>query len=112
MIHGLSTFSRSPRAGGPCVRLAFQDWFGLTRAAAEVLAVLYEAQGAALQAPDIARAAGVSPGAVGFHLVFVRRALECEGLDHAPGEGYRLSEVGLQECREVLHALGEELRRA
>ncbi len=108
----LSTYSHPARAGGPCVRLAFQDWFGLTRAAAEVLAALYDAQGEALPGPELARVAGVSPGAVGFHLVFIRRALECEGLDHAPGRGYRLSEIGLQECREVLHALGEELRRA
>ena len=85
MTHGVSTYPHPARAGGPCVRLAFQDWFGLTRAAAEVLAALYDAQGRALPGPELARSAGVSPGAVGFHLVFIRRALECEGLDHEPG---------------------------
>lgn len=107
MSTALSTYPRPP-----CVRLAFQDWFGLTRAAAELLAALYEAQGQAMPAPELARTAGVAPGAVGFHLVAIRRALECEGLDREPGQGYRLSEIGLEECRKVLHALGDELRRA
>ena len=107
MLAEISTYSRSP-----CLRLAFQDWFGLTRAAAELLAALYQAEGRPMPAPELARAAGVAPGAVGFHLVSIRRALECEGLDREPGQGYRLSEIGLEECREVLHALGEELRRA
>lgn len=107
MSREISTCPRSP-----CVRLAFQDWFGLTRAAAELLAALYEAQGEAMAGPELARVAGVAPGAVGFHLVFIRRALECEGLDREPGLGYRLSEIGLEECRQVLRALGEELRRA
>ncbi len=95
-----------------CRRLAFREWFGLTPAAAEILAVLYGARGE-LMAPDhLARQAGVSPRAVGFHLFSVRQALECEGLDHEPGQGYRLSEIGLDECRAALLTLAEELRAA
>lgn len=95
-----------------CCRLAFREWFGLTPAGAEVLSALYAAKGAALTPEELARQAGVSPKALGFHLFSVRQALDCEGLDHAPGEGYRLSEVGLEECRAALRTLAEELRAA
>ena len=95
-----------------CCRLAFREWFGLTPAAAEILAVLYAAKGRTIQADDLARTAGVSPKAVGFHLFSVRQALDCEGLDLEPGQGYRLSEVGLDECRAALRTLAEELRAA
>ena len=95
-----------------CCRLAFREWFGLTPAAAEILAVLYAAKGQTIMADDLARTAGVSPKAVGFHLFSVRQALDCEGLDPEPGQGYRLSEVGLDECRAALRTLAEELRAA
>ena len=95
-----------------CRRLAFREWFGLTPAGAEILAVLYGAKGETLAPDDLARQAGVSPRAVGFHLFAVRQALDCEGLDHLPGEGYRLSEIGLDECRAALLTLAEELRAA
>jgi len=95
-----------------CCRLAFREWFGLTPAAAEILAVLHAAKGQTVTPEDLASRAGVSPRAVGFHLFSVRQALECEGLDHEPGQGYRLSEIGLDECRAALLTLAEELRAA
>ena len=91
---------------------AFREWFGLTPAGAQILAALYAARGEALAPDALARHAGVSPKALGFHLFTVRQALDCEGLDHAPGEGYRLSEIGLAECRGALRTLAEELRAA
>jgi hypothetical protein len=93
-------------------RLVFREWFGLTPASAEILAVLYGAGGETVAPEDLARRAGVSPRAIGFHLFAVRQALECEGLDHAPGQGYRLSEIGLDECRAAIRTLAEELRAA
>ena len=95
-----------------CCRLAFREWFGLTPAGAEILAVLYGAKGATLSPDELAQKAGVSPRSIGFHLFAVRQALECEGLDHLPGHGYRLSEIGLAECRGALRTLAEELRAA
>jgi DNA-binding CsgD family transcriptional regulator len=95
-----------------CCRLAFREWFGLTPAGAEILAVLYGARGTTVAPEELARKAGVSPRAIGFHLVGVRQALECEGLDHVPGHGYRLSEIGLDECRAAVRTLAEELRAA
>ena len=95
-----------------CCRLAFREWFGLTPAGAEILAALYGARGSAISSDQLARQAGVSPRSVGFHLFAVRQALECEGLDHVPGQGYRLSEIGLGECRAAVRTLAEELRAA
>ncbi len=95
-----------------CCRLAFREWFGLTPAGAEILAVLYGAKGATLSPDELARKAGVSPRSIGFHLFAVRQALECESLDHLPGHGYRLSEIGLDECRAAVRTLAEELRAA
>ena len=95
-----------------CRRLAFREWFGLTPAGAELLAVLYGAGGETLAPEDLARQAGVSPRAIGFHLFAVRQALDCEGLDHVPGQGYRLSEIGLDECRGAIRTLADELRAA
>jgi DNA-binding winged helix-turn-helix (wHTH) protein len=95
-----------------CCRLAFREWFGLTPAAAEILAVLFAAKGETVAPDELASQAGVSPRSVGCHLFAVRQALDCEGLDHEPGQGYRLSEVGLDECRRALVTLAEELRAA
>ena len=95
-----------------CCPLAFREWFGLTPAGSEILAVLYAAKGEAIAPEELARQAGVSPRAIGFHLFAVRQALECEGLDHLPGHGYRLSEVGLEECRAAIRTLAAELRAA
>ena len=95
-----------------CCKLAFREWFGLTPAPAEILAALYRAKGGLVTSEELARQAGVSPRSIGFHLFAVRQALECEGLDHEPGQGYRLSEVGLDECRAAIRTLAEELRAA
>lgn len=95
-----------------CCRLAFREWFGLTPAAAEILAVLYGAKGRLVTSEELAKEAAVSPRSIGFHLFAVRQALECEGLDHVAGRGYRLSEIGLRECRAALRTLAEELRAA
>ncbi len=97
---------------GSCRCLAFREWFGLTPAGAEILAVLYGAKGETVEPDELARQAGVSPRSVGFHLYAVRQALDCEGLDHVSGQGYRLSEIGLGECRAALLTLAEELRAA
>jgi hypothetical protein len=92
--------------------MAFREWFGLTRAQASLLAALFAAQGGLMTARQLAAAGGVAAGAITYHLVDVRRALEAEGLDTEPGCGYRLTEVGLAECREALRRLGQELMAA
>ncbi len=96
----------------PSFRMAFREWFGLTRAAADLLVALYDARGELMTVRELAAAAGVAPGSVTFHLVDVRAALEAEALDTERGKGYRLSEEGLAECRDALLQIGEELRRA
>jgi DNA-binding response OmpR family regulator len=93
-------------------RIAFRDWFGLWRSSADLLTVLYAAQGQVCTPSELAREACISEGAVCFHIHQLRTALEAEALDTEPGEGYRLTEEGLAECRAVLHALADELARA
>jgi DNA-binding winged helix-turn-helix (wHTH) protein len=92
--------------------MAFREWFGLTRAQSELLLALYDAHGELLTSRDLAAATGVAAGSVPFHLVDIRAALEAEGLDTERGKGYRLTEEGLEECRNALMRIGEELRLA
>ena len=92
--------------------MAFREWFGLTRAQADLLRALYDADGGLMTPRELAAAAGVAAGAISYHLVDIRRALEAEAVDTEPGHGYRLTEEGLAECRAALVRIGEELRRA
>ncbi|MGA0601445.1 hypothetical protein ACO2Q3_12145 [Caulobacter sp. KR2-114] len=101
-----------PPAPPPALRVAFIDWFGLSPCEADVLAVLFAARGACLNAPRLAAAAGSTPGAISVHLVQVRRALEAEAVDHVPGAGYCLTPEGLAECRDAVRAVAEELGAA
>ena len=96
----------------PSYVMAFREWFGLTRAQAELLLALYDAHGELMTSRDLAAATGVAAGSVPFHLVDIRAALEAEGLDTERGKGYRLTEEGLDECRSALVCIGEELRLA
>lgn len=102
---------QSPNAG-TSFRVAFREWFGLRPAPAELLIALFNAKGDLVPSPQLAKAAGVSVGAVQFHVSDLRAALETEALDCERGRGYRLTEVGLSECRAALWTMGEELRRA
>ena len=95
-----------------CCAMAFREWFGLTRAQSDLLAVLFAANGAVLSPAQWGAAAGVAPGSITFHLVDIRRALEAEAVDTEPGRGYRLTEEGLAECRDALVRLGQELMGA
>ena len=89
--------------------MAFREWFGLTRAQANILAALYVADGAFRSQSELGAAAGIAPGSAPFHLVDIRRALEVEAVDSEPGKGYRLTQGGLAECRDALVRLGQEL---
>ena len=100
--------SQSP----PSCAMAFREWFGLTRAQADLLLALYDARGELLTPAELAVRTAVSKGSISFHLVDIRRALEAEAVDTEPRCGYRLTEEGLAECRAALARIGEELRLA
>ena len=70
------------------IGLAFRDWFGLSPVEGAVLAALYVAAGAPLDATQLARRAGSTPGAISVHIVQIRRALEVESIDYLPRAGY------------------------
>ena len=93
-------------------RIVFCEWFGVTRATAELLSVLYAAQGELRTGAELARSAGVASGAIHYHVHKLRAALESEALDTGPEGGYRLTEEGLAECRAALRALAHELAGA
>lgn len=97
---------------GPSHRAAFRSWFGLTETQTEVLAALYAAAGSFVTSDDVASLLGTRPGAVRWHIVKLRRALDVEAIDCVPACGYRLTESGMGECRAVLWQTGEELRMA
>ncbi len=96
----------------PAFRMAFREWFGLSPRAAEVLTELFIAQGQSRTSDQLAHAAGVATAALRYHMTLIRAVLDCEGLDHAPGEGYRLTDIGLDECRAALRTVAEELKAA
>jgi predicted transcriptional regulator len=96
-----------------CGRVAFSHWFGLERASSFVLMELYNKAPAPQLASDIARATGSTASTViNHHLVKLRQALNSEAIDFEPGQGYRLTDEGMDECRAVLWGMAEELRRA
>ena len=93
-------------------RAAFRTWFGLTDAETEVLGVLYDAKGELRTAPTMAIEAGIKLGSLMMLISRLRQVMDEEAIDCVPGRGYRLTEVGIGECRSALWTIGEELRRA
>lgn len=92
------------------VGLAFRDWFGLSPTEAAVLAALYQAAGAPLDAAQLARRAGSTPGAISVHIVQIRRALEADAIDCLPRAGYAMTAEGLAECRGAILTIANALR--
>lgn len=91
-------------------RFAFREWFGLRPAEADLLAGLYEANGQVVSRGQLAAAARVVVPSVPVLVVRLRDALEAEAIDCERGQGYRLTDHGLAECRQALRCLSEELR--
>lgn len=106
--------------------VAFQGWFATApkvrrgrafrprsiAAETRVLAALYAAEGGVRPASAIATAADVRAGTVAYLICRLRSAMDAEAIDTVPGVGYRLTEVGLAECRAALASFGEEVRAA
>ncbi|MGA0603524.1 hypothetical protein ACO2Q3_22645 [Caulobacter sp. KR2-114] len=99
----------APDTPAHILRIPFREWFGLTRAEADLLATLYLADGALVASTDLVAAAEIAPGTLAQRVASLRTALDAEGLDTERG-GYRLTEGGLAECRAAIWIVGEELR--
>jgi hypothetical protein len=93
-------------------RVAFREWFGLSRAQAEILSALYETHDRFLGADELARRGGVTRVSISYQMVVLRQALDPEAIDTERGLGYRLTDEGRAECRSAILQVGEELRRA
>ena len=93
---------------------ALGHWYGLPRTTARVLALLYQrGQDAWTGRDDIGRVmVHPTPGGVCQHVSVLRQVLEAEAIDFAPGQGYRLTEGGVAECRAALRKLAGELLQA
>ena len=92
---------------------AFGEWFGLERTSTVVLVQLYRLGAEPATAAQLAVMSSSTPSAVvRHHLPRLRQALNAEAIDSEPARGYRLTDEGMAECRAVLWAMGEELRRA
>lgn len=90
----------------------FKEWFGISRSAAVVLALLYHAGGALLPRDRVVMALRTTPGSLSVFLVILRQALDSEAVDCERKRGYRLTEVGMAECRAALWTMVDELTRA
>lgn len=90
--------------------LAFRDWFGLSPVEGAVLAALYQAAGAPMDALQLARRTGSTPGAISVHIVQIRRALEVESIDFLPRAGYAMTAAGREECRAAILTIANALR--
>lgn len=73
------------------VELALSTMFGLQPHLATILASMF---------------AGATVAPMRTHIYKLRAALACEAIDTTP-EGYRLTEVGVRECREAIAAFAE-----
>ena len=87
-------------------------WFGLTDYEAMWLGFLYYRGAEWASVSELQMRFTVSAPQVRVQISRLRAALEPEAIDSAPGLGYRLTDVGLGECRGALWKMGEELSRA
>ena len=89
---------------------SFQGWFGISPSQARLLVLLLRAEGRVVPPAELSQAAGVTRHAVRTHLSQLREAMDPEALDCERGHGYRLSQIGLDECRQALAAMAAEMR--
>lgn len=98
------------------LRTLFRDWFGVQDNQADVLVTLYEAEGRALNRRALCLAVNrhrpLSMGALHERIRVLRSAMEVEAIDFDEAEGYRLSEIGLDECAKALREMSAALAAA
>lgn len=103
----------APQAGASVLSLTalFREWFGLRPSEAATLCVLFQARGRLLPALQIAAEVDATEATLRrANIPRLRQAMETEAIDTADG-GYRLSEIGLEECQAVILAAGEAFAR-
>jgi hypothetical protein len=95
------------------MRTLFRDWFGVQDNQADVLVTLYQAGGQALHRRALCLAINQhrppTMGALHERIRVLRSAMETESIDFDEETGYRLSEIGLEECRKAVQQMGRVL---
>ena len=99
------------------IRAALGEWFGLGREYIEVLHILYEAAGDWISAEDmrsrISSHRRLSKQAVYERISVLRSAVDAESIDSGgqlDPSGYRLTEIGFDECRRALGSMAAVLQ--
>lgn len=91
------------------LQIAFREWFGLTAGEADILVMLFDAEGRPLGTQHLMHRTGLKRNNIHWHVHRLRTALETEAIDHVKGDGYRLTEGGREECRAAAWTISQEL---
>jgi len=79
-----------------------QEWFGVELGSARLAAALFEQNGRWMNKTAMVVASGRSPADMALCLKQLRAAMEPGAVGFAAGAGYRMTEVGLADCRRGL----------
>jgi hypothetical protein len=80
----------------------FKDWLAVKPAAGRALAVLYEAAGELVPIEDMLRSTGQTRNGLYLSTRDLRQTMDRGAIKNEHGVGYRLTEVGMAECRRAL----------
>lgn len=81
---------------------AFTHWFGISEAQASVLLHLHYAGDSFRTAIQLAVVESTTPEAMLMRIARLRDAMDCEAIDRAEGQGYRLTSIGQAECKRAI----------
>ena len=82
--------------------LTFREWFGLPHGQGRALASLYEAGGSPVSRDALLAAGRLWPSSMNFTLSMIRMALGPGAIENVPNRGWRLTNLGLAECRAAI----------
>lgn len=82
--------------------LIFAEWLGVTRQPGRVMSVLFEARGKVVPQHRLLERLGATATALRCAVFALRKGLPPEACRSKYGAGYRLTAIGLRECREAL----------
>ena len=109
MIHSNSHTYIAEAVDTAAKRAAFMHWFGMPLLQGELLILLYANAGQFLTAEHLANLCCATPSNIGVRIHKLRSAMNTEAVDFVKGQGYRLTEVGVEEAKEAMEAMARSL---
>lgn len=88
---------------------AFTHWFAVPPLTARVLVLLYQKPDKATFDEIGSMMTKATRNGISQHIGMLRQALDDGAIEHVAGSGYRLTESGRHECRNVLQVVSSEL---